>query len=156
LGFWQADRNNEGHTMQTTTYTIYIYYLDHDKAERQYKITSDSDCDCEAAVLAFAKSALNSGDRGTFVTRRGRPWLKADRAEDGSLSFKDITPHQQVADACRILRQRFGEQAENILHMEVPLEESVSKFAADLNNSNLDAHELVAEYLAENAEFKAT
>lgn len=150
--------------MQTTTYTIYIYYLDHTKAERQYKITSDCDCDCEAAVLAFAKSALNSGDRGTFVTRRGRPWVKADRAEDGSLSFKDITPHQQeaapvsgkVADACRILRQRFGDEAEHVLHMEVPLEQSVSKFAADSDNPDLDPHELVAEYLAENAEFQAT
>jgi hypothetical protein len=60
----------------------------------------------------------------------------------------------KVIDAGRILRQQLGEQAEHILHMEVPLEESVSKFASD--NPDLDAHELVAEYLAENAEFKAT
>jgi hypothetical protein len=66
------------------------------------------------------------------------------------------TMPEKIIDACRILRQRFGEQAEQLLHIKVPLEESVAKFAAELNDPHIDAHELVAEYLAENAEFKAT
>jgi hypothetical protein len=61
----------------------------------------------------------------------------------------------QIEDACAILRARFGEEAKNILHIKVSLEQSVAKFATDLNNPTLTPDELVAEYLAENADYQA-
>ena len=97
--------SNQQTTMETTTtpivYTVYVYYREH-KYDRRYSIKSEClDTACDAGVKAFIKGVLSSGDRGAFITRRiadqrPQPWLQADRAEDGSVSFRQVR-QQEVA-----------------------------------------------------------
>jgi len=88
-------------TMQTlVVYTVYVYYRDHKEYDRRYTIISECvDTSCDQGVKAFVKGVLSDGDKWAFVARqvneeRPQPWLVAvaNRAEDGSVTFKDIKP----------------------------------------------------------------
>jgi hypothetical protein len=88
--------------MQTTPaivlYTVYVYYRDHKEYDRRYTIASECiDTACDQGVKAFIKGVLSNGDSWAFVSRRvsgQRPkaWSVANRAEDGSVSFRDVKP----------------------------------------------------------------
>ena len=111
---------------------------------------TEDKCSDPAVQLIVSQLAYICG-----IWNKVSPWARSDFFAASEACRLQTMP-EKIINACRIIRQRFGEQAEQLLHMEVPLAESLAKFAAELNDPHLDAHELVAEYLAENAEFKAT